>query len=77
VNDLAMEDALLQTSTWQRQPQPVDPLRDADEIRDTIEAYEYLAEWEAGEHRGDDGYDAEPILRLKRGDCVRGGVRIR
>ncbi len=50
---------------------------DESERRDTIEAYEYLAEWEAGQHRGDDGYDAEPILRLKLGGCVRGGMRIR
>jgi len=48
---------------------------DESERRDTIEAYAYLAEWEAGKHRGGD--DAEPILRLKVGGCVRGVVRIR
>ena len=35
-----------------------------DEIRDTLAAYEYLAEWEAGAHRGGD--DDKPILRLCR-----------
>ena len=55
-------------------PQPCWQADEA-ERRDTIEAYEYLAEWETGKHRGND--DSEPILRLKVGGCVRGGMRIR
>ena len=39
-----------------------------DEIRDTLAAYEYLAEWEAGAHRG--GNDDQPILRLRRSHRV-------
>jgi hypothetical protein len=43
-------------------------LADEDERRDTIEAYRYLAEWEAGQHRGGD--DNGPILRLRRSHRV-------
>ncbi len=43
-------------------------LADEDERRDTIEAYRYLAEWEAGAHRGGD--DDQPILRLRRSHRV-------
>ncbi len=43
-------------------------LADEDERRDTLAAYEYLAEWEAGAHRG--GNDNGPVLRLRRSHRV-------
>ncbi len=38
------------------------------EYQDTLAAYDYLAEWEAGAHRGGD--DNGPILRLRRSHRV-------
>ena len=45
-----------------------------DEHRDTLAAYEYLAEWERGLHRNSDN---EPILRLRRSHrvCQTQGVK--